>query len=338
MRYYVGLDIDADMDSQIAEAVRAEDAGFDGIWSTHYYNSPFVPLAAIAGHTKRINLGSNIAYAFTRSPMETAITALDLDALSRGRFNLGLAPGFKTINERWYGVPHGRPAPHMKECIQITRAIMEKAVAGEPVRFKGRYYDIDIQGWHRPQKRVRERVPIYVGAMREGMCRMAGDVADGLIPHSICTPKWMKEVMWPNVVTGLKRSGRERKNFDFCACISVAITRDRKQAVHDYKDTIAFSAVTKPYQTLFAWHGFEKEAAHIREMFMQGGYGPEVIDAVPDEMVEAFTVIGTADQVREKIKELEGFADSVLLAQTSYGASSEIKAHYRDAMYQAFGR
>ena len=52
----------------------------------------------------------------------------------------------------------------------------------------------------------------------------------------------------------------------------------------------------------------------------------------------AFTVIGTADQVREKVKELEGFADSVLLAQTSYGAPSEIKDHYRDAMYQAFAR
>jgi len=83
--------------------------------------------------------------------------------------------------------------------------VMEQAARGEEVRFQGQYYDIHLQGWRRPQKQPRERVPIYVGAMREGMCRMAGDVADGLIPHHICTPRWMQEVMWPNVAAGLKR-------------------------------------------------------------------------------------------------------------------------------------
>lgn len=338
MRYYLGLDLDADIESQIAEAKRAEDAVFDAIWSTHYYNSPFVPLAAIAGHTERIGLGSNIAYAFTRSPMETALTSLDLDSTTHGRFTLGLAPGFKTINERWYGVPHGRPAPHVKECIEVTRAILEKACAGEPVRYKGGYYDIDIQGWHRAQKRVREQIPIYVGAMQQGMCRMAGDVADGLIPHTICTPRWMREVMVPNIAIGLKRSRRERKEFDLCAAVSVAISRDRKQALHDYRDTIAFSAVTKTYQPIFAWHGYEKEVARIRELFLQRGYGPEVIDSVTDEMVEAFTFIGTADEVRRRVEELDGLADSIFLAQTGYGLPKENRKVYRDAIYETFGR
>ena len=76
MKYYLGLDLDLGMEGQIAAAVRAEAAGFDGIWSTHYYNSPFIPLAAIARETKSIGLGSNIAYAFTRSPMETGLSAL----------------------------------------------------------------------------------------------------------------------------------------------------------------------------------------------------------------------------------------------------------------------
>lgn len=338
MKYYLGLELDADIDSQVAAAVRAESAGFDAIWSTHFYNSPFIPLAAIARETSSIGLGTNIAYAFTRSPMETALSALDMDAVSNGRFSLGLAPGFHTINKRWYGVPHGRPAPHMKECIQVARAVIEDASQGRPVTFSGDYYDIAIDGWHRPQPMPRSRVPIYVGAMQEGMCRMAGDVADGLIPHSICSARWIKEVMLPNVEKGLKRSGRNRRDFDFCACLSVAITKDKKQAYQDYKDTIAFAAVTKPYQRLFDWHGFGREAASIREAFLKDGYGPEVISRVPDDMVDAFTIIGSVDDVRQRVWEFEEFTDSVFFAQSSYGSGPNVKARYLDAIYEVYGR
>ena len=93
MKYYLGLDLDLDMEGQIAAAVRAEAAGFDGIWSTHYYNSPFIPLAAIARETKSIGLGTNIAYAFTRSPMETGLSALDPGCLVQGSVFLGPSPG-----------------------------------------------------------------------------------------------------------------------------------------------------------------------------------------------------------------------------------------------------
>ena len=338
MKYYLGLDIDAGMDAQVGAAVRAEAAGFDGVWSTHYYNSPFIPLAAIARETKSIGVGTNIAYAFTRSPMETALSSLDIDDLSNGRFSLGLAPGFRTINERWYGVPHGRPAPHMKECVQVTRAVIEEASQGRSVAFKGKYYDVEIDGWHRVQPMPRKRIPIYVGAMQEGMCRMAGDVADGLIPHSICSAAWIKEVMLPNVNKGLERSGRLRQDFDFSACLSVAITGDRKQALRDFKDTIAFAAVTKPYQAIFAWHGFAREAAAIRDLFLKKGYCPEVIEAVPDEMVEAFSIIGSVDEVRRRVGEFESFVDSVLFAQNSYGSGPEGKAKYLDAVYDTFSR
>ena len=312
MKYYLGLDLDLDMEGQIAAAVRAEAAGFDGIWSTHYYNSPFIPLAAIARETKSIGLGSNIAYAFTRSPMETGLSALDLDALSNGRFSLGLAPGFRTINERWYGVPHGRPAPHMKECIQGDQGRDRRGVAADSGQVRRQVLRYRYRGLEQGFTRCRGNAfPSSVGAMREGMCRMAGDVADGLMPHSICSAQWIKEVMLPNVNIGLERSGRKREDFDFAACLSVAITEDKKQALHDFKDTIAFSAVTKPYQTIFSWHGFGREAEAIRDMFLEKGYGPEVIEMVPDEMVEAFTIIGSVDEVRRRVGEFEEFVDSI---------------------------
>ena len=89
--------------------------------------------------------------------------------MSGGRFRLGLGAGVKRLNETWHGVDYGRPAPHLRETIEAVRLIMQKASTGEPIRFEGAYQDIDIKGWIRPHKPVRDRVPIYTAAMREGM-------------------------------------------------------------------------------------------------------------------------------------------------------------------------
>ena len=88
-----------------------------------------------------------IAWAFTRSPFILAISALDVDEMSGGRFRLGLGAGVKRLNETWHGVEYGRPAPHLRETIEAVRLIMAKAHAGEPIRYQGEYHDIDIKGW-----------------------------------------------------------------------------------------------------------------------------------------------------------------------------------------------
>ena len=270
--------------------------------TTTRHSSPWRPLPE---RPKSIGLGTNIAYAFTRSPMETGLSALDLDALSKGRFSLGPGPGIPHHQRKVVRRPP-RPSGAAYERVHSgDQGCDRRGVAGAPGQIpRASIYDIDIEGWSRIQPKPRERIPIYVGAMREGMCRMAGDVADGLMPHSICSAQWIKEVMLPNVNIGLERSGRKREDFDFAACLSVAITEDKEQALHDFKDTIAFSAVTRTYQTIFSWHGFGREAEAIRDMFLEKGYGPEVIETVPDEMVEAFTIIGSVDEVRRRVRRI----------------------------------
>ena len=132
-----------------------------------------------------------------------------------GAFAWASAPGVKRLNERWHGVEYGRPAPHLRETVEATRLIMESANAGAPIRYEGSYHDIDIKGWTRPHPAFRDKVPIYVAAVGEGMARMAGDVADGALGHLICSTRWLEEVMVPNFEKGLARSGRERSDFDF---------------------------------------------------------------------------------------------------------------------------
>jgi alkanesulfonate monooxygenase SsuD/methylene tetrahydromethanopterin reductase-like flavin-dependent oxidoreductase (luciferase family) len=181
-----------------AQAREAESAGLDCVWTPELFRSSVTQATWIAAATERIGVGTGIAWAFTRSPFILAVTALDIDEMSGGRFRLGLGAGVKRLNETWHGVEYGRPAPHLRETIEAVRLIMQTAPSGEPIRFEGSYHDIDIKGWVRPHLPTREAVPIYTAAVREGMARMAGDVADGLIGHPMCSLRWLDEVLVAN--------------------------------------------------------------------------------------------------------------------------------------------
>ena len=205
-----------DSAKELAEgAAAAEAAGIEGIWAIELYRSTITQATWLASQTESIGIGTGITWAFTRSPFLLAVSALDIDEMSGGRFRLGLGAGVKRLNERWHGVEYGRPAPHLRETVEATRLIMESANAGAPIRYEGTYHDIDIKGWTRPHPAQRDKVPIYVAAVGEGMARMAGDVADGALGHLICSTRWLEEVMVPNIEKGLARSGRERSSFDF---------------------------------------------------------------------------------------------------------------------------
>ncbi len=211
-----------------SEARAAEEAGIECLWAPELFRSSVTQATYLGAITERIQVGTGIAWAFTRSPFILAISALDIDEISGGRFRLGLGAGVKRLNETWHGVEYGRPAPHLKESIEAVRLIMQQAHRGEPIRFQGSYHDIDIKGWVRPHPPVRESVPIYTAAVREGMARMAGDVADGLIGHPMCSMRWLEEVLIANFETGLQRSGRSRSDLDFIPTVCCAISDDER--------------------------------------------------------------------------------------------------------------
>jgi alkanesulfonate monooxygenase SsuD/methylene tetrahydromethanopterin reductase-like flavin-dependent oxidoreductase (luciferase family) len=146
----------------------AEAAGVECVWAPELFRSSFTQATWLAARTDRIAIGTGIAWAFTRSPFILAVSALDIDEMSGGRFRLGLGAGVKRLNETWHGVEYGRPAPHLREAIEAVRLIMSKAQRGEPIRYEGEYVNVDIKGWVRPHPPARESVPIYTAAVREG--------------------------------------------------------------------------------------------------------------------------------------------------------------------------
>jgi probable F420-dependent oxidoreductase len=320
-----------------AETLRAEAAGIECVWAPELFRAADTQAAYLAAKTERIAVGTGITWAFTRSPFIHAITALDIDEMSGGRFRLGLGSGVKRLNETWHNADYGRPAPHLREAIEATRLIMRQAGKGEPIRYEGDYYDIDIKGWVRPHPPARETPPpIYVAALQAGMSRMAGDVGDGLIGHPIQSLMWIDEVVRPGFEGGLRRSGRSRKGFDYIPTVCCAIDEDEGRALDMARRTIAFYATVKTYAPLWEMHGFESAAAEAAEAFRRGDLAA-VPAAIPDAMVEAYCAAGPIDKVRERVEATAGRADGLFLTPPTYFISPEELSEFQNRIIDAFG-
>jgi probable F420-dependent oxidoreductase len=298
------------------------------------FHDPFAPLATASGSTSTIDLGTSIALAFVRSPWVTALAALDLDVLSGGRFILGLGTGLKRFNERWHGVAYGKPTPHIREVVQIVRLVNETAHLGEPIRFRGQFYDFDIQGWRRPIAPVRPRIPIYLAGVREGMIRTAAQVADGLLGHPIYSLKWTRDVVLPSVARGLAESGRKREDIKLCLALCCAIHPDVVSARRAAAATIAFYATVTTYEPLFV--AFPAEVARIQEA-ARAGDTEEMVAGVTQEMVDVFAAAGTADDVRRKVAGYRDLADTVILTPPDQLVEPSETARYRSALIEVFG-
>ncbi len=318
-----------------AEARAAEAAGIDCLWAPELFRSSVAQATYLAAVTDRIGVGTGIAWAFTRSPFILAISALDIDEVSGGRFRLGLGAGVKRLNETWHGVEYGRPAPHLRETIEAVRLIMQKAHRGEPIRYEGHYHDLDIKGWARPHPAPRESIPIYTAAVREGMARMAGDVADGLIGHPMCSLRWLDEVLVANFEAGLARSGRRRSDLDFIPTVCCAISDDEETARQAARKTICFYATVRTYMPLWEMHGFGEAATAVGDAFRAGDLAA-MPGHVPDEMVDTYTAAGPLDRVRERVEQVAERADGVFLTPPTYFLAPEELAAYQRRIVAAF--
>jgi len=318
------------------ETWRAEEAGVECVWAPELFRSAVTQATYLAAKTERICVGTGIVWAFTRSPFIHAISALDIDEMAGGRFRLGMGAGVKRLNETWHNADYGRPAPHLCEAIEATRLIMRQASAGEPIRYQGEYYDIDIKGWVRPHPAAREAVPIYAAAVQAGMARMAGDVADGLIGHPIQSLRWIDEVVVPAFEEGLRRSVRERADFDYLPTVCCAIDEDEGRALDMARRTISFYATVKIYAPLWELHGFADEAAAAGEAFRRGDLAA-VPAAITDEMVETYCAAGPLDKVRARVEATAERADGLFLTPPTYFISPEELSEYQNRIIDAFG-
>lgn len=308
-RFWVMLAPSRSAEDTVSAARRAEEQGLEGVFSIQLASNPWIPLAAAAGPTSTLRLASGIALGFTRSPLETAVAALDLDHLSGGRFTLGLGTSVRWWHEQLYGVPYDRPVARLAEATRIIKAIVS-GKARALGRFDGEFWQLDLSRLA-IKAPLRPDLPVWVAALRTPLVKVAGQEADGLIGHPSWSLPWALQQVNGAFAEAVKASGRSRGDVEVNLWHVVAPNPDRSEAVRDAKRHVAGYASIAQYQPYFAAHGFGNEAAQLADA-AQGGH-PSPVDLVPDEMAETFVVCGTPGEVADKLRPVWEVADSVCL-------------------------
>ncbi len=316
-------------------ASQLDAAGLEGIWSPQLYSAPFVPLAAMAMVTENVKLGTGIALAFSRSPLETACSAMDLDLINGGRTVLGLGPSIKHWNENWYGNTYGKPLKHLREAVTIIRDLINKGHSGDMGKVDTEYYTLDYSDFKTLTPPIRSDIPIYLPAVFEKSIETAGELADGLPGHPIWTAGWIKDEVEKNLKVGLDRVGKSRSDFDLQPWIFCAPNEDKKEAIEDARHTIAWYGCMAQYHRYYASIGFGDANLALQEAAKLND-AEALKAACPDEMVEAIAFVGPPSELRKRLAEMGDIADSFCLTVPFYGLSPEKSAHYSQKIAETF--
>jgi len=288
-----------------ALARAAEAVGFDAVWTAETSHDPFLPLALAAEHTERLKFGTAIAVAFPRSPLVHAQIAWDLQQQSGGRFMLGLGTQVKGHNERRFGIRWEAPGPRLREMILCIRAIWDCWQNGTKPRFEGEHYRFTLMTpFFNPGPIAHPAIPIYIAGVNPYMCRLAGELCDGLHVHPFHSLRYLREHLLPEVGEGLAKGGRTRADLALSTSAFV-ITGANDEEIERAKDPvrtqIAFYASTRTYVRVLETHGWGDASARLNEKAATGDWGGMARE-ITDEMLEVFAVTGRHDEIADKVK------------------------------------
>jgi F420-dependent oxidoreductase-like protein len=303
----------AEMNLPIEWVLEAERLGFDSVWTSEAYGSDAVtPAAWVLARTARIKVGTAIMQMPTRAPAMAAMTAMTLDALSGGRFILGIGPSGPQVVEGWYGVAYGKPLTRTREYIEIIRKILAR---NEPLTHAGEHYQIpyagpDATGLGKPLKSIihgNPKLKIYTATITPASIRNSAEVADGMFPIFMNPQRF--ELFEPHLNAGFARGGDKRSlaNYDLCPFVPVSMGTDIDKARLPVKQHLALyiggmGARSKNFYNDYAKRlGYEAQALRIQEAFL-AGRKTEAVAAVPDTLVDEIALVGSADRIRDRLQ------------------------------------
>ncbi len=295
-----------DLATVARDALRVEALGYSGLVVEETKDDPFQVMALAAHATRSLRLGTAVAMAFPRSPTVTAMAAWSLQKLSRGRFTLGLGSQVRGHIVRRYGFQWSPPGPWMREYVGALRAVWRCWQDQVPLSFHGEHYTLDLMvPLFDPGPIEHPEIPIHLAAVNPTMCRVAGEVADGLRPHPVCSPRYIAEVMLPAARAGAERAGRSLDHFAVAMkpLVATAPTRDAlAERVRNVRARVAFYASTPAYRATFAFHGLGELADEMSHLSRAQDW-----DAMParidDEVLHTYATVGTYDEIADRLRE-----------------------------------
>jgi probable F420-dependent oxidoreductase len=313
-------------DEIVAHVKRAEEVGFDGLWSNETRHDPFLPLVVAAQHTQHIQLGTSIAVAFARSPMSLAQTAWDLQRLSNGRFLLGLGTQVKAHIERRFGMTWDKPVERLREYILAMRDIWRCWQTGERLNFRGDFFKLTLMTpFFSPEPITHPHIPIYIAGVNEHLCRLAGETCEGFHLHPFHTRRYLAEFVLPNIEAGAKSAGRDLRDVEIATSVFVigGDTPPERNALRaEVRRQISFYASTPSYHTVFALHGWQDAADALSQLASRGKWD-EMPSLVTDQMLDAFAIEGAWEELPQLlVRRYDG-----LLGRVAYYFDAPERAH-----------
>jgi F420-dependent oxidoreductase-like protein len=292
---------------QLEIVLEAERLGYDSVWAAEAYGSDAATILGwVAGQTSRIRIGSAIFQMPGRSPAMTAMTAATLDQLSEGRMILGIGSSGPQVAEGWHGQRFGKQIQRTREYVAVVR----KALARERLEFQGETLELPLP--HGPGKAlkltiapVQDRIPIYLAAIGPNNTRLAGEIADGVIPF-LFSPEHVSEVR-PLLEEGAARVGRDLDGFDIAPTVNVFVTDDLAAARDAMRPFLALyvggmgSREKNFYNQLVQRYGFSDAAREVQDLYLEGKRD-EAMAALPDELIDLVSLCGPPDRVRERLE------------------------------------
>jgi F420-dependent oxidoreductase-like protein len=317
-----------------AEFVRqAERLGADAVWVPEFWaGDALTPLAYVAGQTSTIRLATAIVQLGARTPAMLAMSAMSMQALSNGRFVLGIGTSGPQVMEGWHGVRFDQPIRRTRETIEIIRAI----TAGERLEYHGLVYELPLpDGEGRAIRSLMPavHVPIYVAALGPANLRLTGELADGWIGNSFFPES--AEVFLGPIREGAALAGRRLEDVDLSVSVGVEFTDDVEGAGRRHADGYAFtfgamgSARTNFYNTAFARQGYGDDVREVQRLWMAGDR-EAARRRVPTAIGLGTNLIGTDDLVRDRLRRYRDAGITTLRAQLQGDPERELDRQLSD--------
>ena len=289
------------------QARELEEAGFSGGWSFEGAHDPFLPHVLAAEHSTSLELGTAIAVAFARSPMTLANTAWDLQAVSGGRFILGLGSQIKPHITKRFSMPWSHPAARMRELILAIRAIWDTWTTGAPLQFRGEFYTHTLMTpFFAPNRAEVEGVGvprIFLAGVGPAMTEVAGEVADGFICHPFTTERYLREVTLPALRRGRAKAGKQPTGFEVSGPSFVVTGTNAEQIAATDQGTrqqIAFYGSTPAYRAVLELHGWGDLQGELNSLSKAGDW-VAMGSLIDDEMLAAFAVVAEPEEVAGRL-------------------------------------
>lgn len=295
--------------AETVDAARlAQQAGFRRVWLDESTGpTALVTAAAIASQT-RLEVGTAIVSAFTRSPALLAMAAADLAAISGGRpVHLGIGPGSPLIIEGWNGIPFRRPLAHVRDALTITRQVL----SGQPTGYSGEAWS--SHGYQLPSPPAAP-VRLHVGAVGPALSRLAAREADGLI-LAFSSPEMVRSAA-AKVSAELVRSGRPASAFRLSVSVVAAVTDEPRPVRESLRRMLALfanEAAAPGYARHFRAAGFDAGVDDVTAAAATGDQD-RALASVPHALVDALLAAGPIDDVAARVHAyLDAGATEVIL-------------------------